>query len=178
LGRNLFELKASISDGLVNGLYNNFVMMDKAHIVTTIPVQTTIQVQDTIPVVFDLPLNQDTQVNLTQNTTINGATIYLNGAAVPIDIVLPAGTPLQINLDLVVPVSQTVPINVSVPVNLTVPVDIALDQTDLHQPFVGLQGVLEPYRELMGVVPNSVEQVSLCNHWWSGWLCGIILGKP
>jgi hypothetical protein len=178
LGHHLFELKTIVSDGLVNGLYNNFVLMDKAHIVTTIPVETTIQVQDTIPVVFDLPLNQDTQVVLVQDTTINGATIYLNSAPVPIDITLPSGTPLQINLDLVVPVNQTVPVNLSVPITLQVPVDIALDQTDLHQPFVGLQGVVEPYRELMGTVPNSVEQVSLCKHWWSGWLCGIILGKP
>jgi hypothetical protein len=31
-----------------------------------------------------------------------------------------------------------------VPVNLIVPVDIALNQTELHDPFVGLRLVVEP----------------------------------
>ena len=92
--------------------------MDQAHIRTTITVSDTIQVKDTIPVVFDLPLSQKTEVTLTKNTPIKGATIYLNGQAVPLDLDLPPGTKLGIQLDLTVPVNQTVPVVLNVPVNL------------------------------------------------------------
>ena len=160
LGRQLFFLKEDVvSDQLINGLYDNFVLMDKAHIKTTITVSDTIQVKDTIPVVFDLPLAQKTVVTLTEDTPIKGATIYLNGQPVPLDLNLPPGTELSIQLDLTVPVNQTVPVVLNVPVNLQVPVDIALDKTELHQPFVGLQQVLSPFRKLLGEVPDSWSKV-------------------
>ena len=160
LGRQLFFLKEDVvSEQLINGLYDNFVLMDKAHIKTTITVSDTIQVKDTIPVVFDLPLAQETVVTLTEDTPIKGATIYLNGQPVPLDLNLPPGTKLSIQLDLTVPVNQTVPVVLNVPVNLQVPVDIALDKTELHQPFVGLQQVLSPFRKLLGEVPDSWSKV-------------------
>jgi hypothetical protein len=156
LGRQLFFLKETVvSDQLINGLYDNFVLMDQAHIRTTITVSDTIQVKDTIPVVFDLPLSQKTVVTLTEKTPIKGATIYLNNAAVPLDLDLPAGTKLGINLNLTVPVNQMLPVTLNVPVNLTVPVDIPLDQTELHKPFVGLQQVLAPFRNLLADVPAT-----------------------
>lgn len=160
LGRQLFFLKETVvTDKLVNGLYDNFVLMDQAHIRTTITVSDTIQVQDTIPVVFDLLLAQKTEVTLTKSTPIQGATIYLNGVAVPLDLDLPPGTKLGINLDLVVPVNQVVPVVLNVPVNLQVPVDIALNQTELHEPFVGLQEVLAPFRNLLADVPDAWSDV-------------------
>jgi len=156
LGRQLFFLKETVvSDQLINGLYDNFVLMDQAHIRTTITVSDTIQVKDTIPVVFDLPLSQKTTVVLTEKTPIKGATIYLNNAAVPLDLDLPAGTRLGINLNLTVPVNQMLPVTLNVPVNLTVPVDIPLDKTELHKPFVGLQQVLAPFRNLLADVPAT-----------------------
>ena len=79
IGRQLFMLKTAIDKQLLTGLYDNFALMDQAHIVTTISVETTIQVQDTIQVVFDLPLNQDTEVVLTQDTPIDDVSILLNG---------------------------------------------------------------------------------------------------
>ena len=160
LGRQLFFLKTTVvSDQLINGLYDNFVLMDKAHIKTTITVSDTIQVKDTIPVVFDLPLSQKTIVTLTESTPIKGATIYLNGQPVPLDLDLPPGTKLGIELNLTVPVNQTVPVVLNVPVNLTVPVDIALNKTELHEPFVGLQQVLSPFRKLLGDVPDKWSEV-------------------
>ena len=144
LGRQIFAIKGMVSGQLIDGLYDNFLAMDQAHIVTTIEVVDTIQVQDTIPVVFDLRLNQQTQVVLTQDTPVINATIFLNGQAVPLDLVLRKGTPLNIALDLTVPVSQTIPVVLNVPVKLKVPVDIALDQTDLHRPFTGLQDAYSP----------------------------------
>ncbi|HSO26676.1 MAG TPA: hypothetical protein VLS48_01305, partial [Anaerolineales bacterium] len=174
VSRELFTLKELVEDQLIGGLYSNFVKMDQANITTLITVedmikvQDTIMVQDTIPVVFDLPLNQETTVVLTSNAKVNGAQVNLNGAWVPTDIVLRKGTELNIRLNMTVPVSQTIPVNLTVPVDLDVPVklqvpvDIPLDQTELHEPFTGLQGVLRPYRELLGDLPSSWEETPVC----------------
>ncbi len=175
LGRQLFFLKSVIADQLVDGLHTNFVLMDQAHIMTTINVNDNIQVDDTIPVVFDLPINKDTEVVLVEDVPIYGATIYLNQVPVPLDILLPAGTALNISLDLVVPISQTVPVLLDVPVNLTVPVDIPLDQTQLHDPFVGLQGVVSPYQGLLKNLPESWEETPLCGP-WTRWICELLFG--
>jgi len=178
IGRQLFTLKTAIDEQLLTGLYDNFALMDQAHIITTISVETTIQVQDTIPVVFDLPLSQDTVVILTQNTPVDNVSIMLNGLWLPTNIILPAGTPLGINLDITVPVSQTVPVNLTVPVSLQVPVDIPLDQTELHEPFAGLQQVVAPYRLLLSNTPDSATEIDACQTWWGGWICRLVFGNP
>jgi hypothetical protein len=176
-GHNFFELKSMIAKGLVNGTYENLALMDKAHIVTSVPVNTSVQLQDTLPVAFDLPINQSTQLSLTQDTRITGAYIYLNNTAVLTDLTLPANTPIQANFDINIPVNTTVPLSITVPVAIQVPVDIAIDQTDLHQSIVGLQGVIEPYKTLMDSSFNSPKDFLMCNQWWSGWMCGIFFGK-
>jgi hypothetical protein len=176
-GHNIFALKAIIANGLVDGTSESLALMDKAHIVTTIPVETSVQLQDNLPVVFDLPINQTTQLSLVQDTRITGAYIYLNGTAVSTDLTLPAKTLVQANFDMTIPVDTSIPMSVTVPVSLQVPVDIAIEQTDLHQSIIGLQGVIEPYKAVMGSAFNSPKDFSLCNQWWSGWMCGIIFGK-
>jgi hypothetical protein len=176
LGRELFTLKRLIEHQLIGGLHSNFVKMDQAHIVTSIQVQDTIKVEDSIPVVFDLPLNQETTVVLTKDTPVKNATIFLNNSPVPLDIILRKGTPLNIALNLVVPVNQTVPVVLDVPVNLTVPVDIALAETDLHEPFTGLQDVVSPYQELLGDMPDSWNETPLCGP-LTGWMCEQYLGE-
>jgi hypothetical protein len=151
VGRELFVAK-SLVEGLVGGLHNNFVLMDQAHIKTTINVATT------IPVQFELPVKTNTTVVLTEDTTIKGAsvTLYTGGLYIenaPTDIILPAGTNLPIALDISVPVS------ISIPVQIPVDVDIPLNQTELHQPFVGLQQVVLPYKDLLNGLPNSWNAV-------------------
>lgn len=175
-GRHFFEVKALLTDGLVNGLSNNLALMDKAHIVTTVPVETTVHLQDNLPVVFDVPLKQNSQVVLTQDTVVD-ATTYINQALVPLEVTLPAGTPLQLNLDMTIPVSQSVPVDLNVPVSLLVPLDLAIDQTDLHQSIIGLQSTLEPYK-VLGSEFNSPKDFPFCTQWWSGWLCNVVFGKP
>jgi hypothetical protein len=177
-GNYFFEIKKIVGEGLVTGVSNNLALMDKAHIVTTVPVETTVQLQDNLPVVFDLPISQSTQLSLTKDTQISGAYIYLNNTPVLTDLTLPAGTPLQANLDMTIPVSQTVPVDITGTVSLLVPLDLAIDQTDLHQSIVGLQGAIEPYKVLLGSNFNSTEDFPLCNQWWSGWLCGVFFGQP
>ncbi len=182
LGRQLFTLKTMAADGLVDGMYTNFVKMDSAHISTTINVQDTIlvsdtlQVNDSIPVVFDLPLKQQTEVTLVEDTTIENTNINLNGSWVTLPIVLPKGSRLGIQLDLTVPVNQVVPVtlnvpvHLNVPVNLKVPVDIPLDQTQLHEPFVGLQNVVSPFRQMLSGLPGTIQDVPLCFP-GTNWLC-------
>jgi hypothetical protein len=177
VGHNLFELKAIVADGLVTPTSNNLELMDKAHIITMVPVETTVRLQDSLPVVFDLPIDKNLQLSTTEDTRISGAYIYLNNTAVETDLTLPARTPLQANFNLTIPVSTTVPVDLLVPVTVQVPVDIAVNQTDLHQSIVGLQGAIEPYQKLMGTSFNSPKDLAVCNNWMTGWLCSIVFGK-
>jgi hypothetical protein len=127
------------ASGLLGGLYLNFVKMDAASI------KTTIHVEKDIPVQFSLNVSGPTEVTLTRDVTINGALVTVNTGGLNINnaranIVLPKGTLLPINIEnLVVPVDKTVR------AILDVPVDIPLNHTELHEPFVGLQKVVEPY---------------------------------
>ncbi len=176
-GRNFFGMKTQVAKGLINSTSENLALMDKAHIVTSVPVQTNIQIQDELPVNFKLPVNQVTQVLLAQDTRITGAYIYLNNTPVLTDLTLPARTPIQVSMNMVVPVETNVPISMTVPVSMQVPVDIALDQTDLHQSIIGLQGAIEPYKTLFDSSYNSPGDFPICNQWWSGWMCAVVFGN-
>lgn len=154
LGSQVFSLKRMLSDQLIGGLYQNFQLMDEARITASIPVDAS------VPAKFKLPLDTETTVVLSQDTRIDGARVSLvtGGLSInnaPADIVLPAGTRLPIFLKLSVPVNQ------KIPVKLNVDVDIPLNQTDLHEPFVGLQGVVQPYYQLLNETPNSWQE-ALC----------------
>jgi len=133
---------------LLGGLYNNFVLMDEANI------RTNIHVEKEIPVQFSLNVSGPTDVTLRQAVTIDGALVTVTTGGLNIvnaraRIVLPEGTVLPVNIqNLVVPVDQKV---LAV---LDVPVDIPLNQTELHEPFVGLQKVVEPWYCLME--PNAL----------------------
>ncbi len=157
LGSQLFALKQIVSGQLIEGLYQNFVLMDQAHIRTVIPVRN-----QTVRANFTLHIQTPTTVRLSQDTLLSNAQVLrLNTGGLtiynaPADIVLKAGSELPIVLDLEVPVDQEIPIN------LDVQVDIPLKDTDLHQPFTGLQQVLLPYREMLAGTPNS----------WAEALCG------
>jgi len=155
----LFDLNRIVEYDLIGGLHDNFVRMDAAHIKTTIQVEDTIQVVDTIPVVFDLPLQQSTTVTLTKDVSIPNTIVYLNGIPVYTTVVLPVGTPLDISLNLTVPVSTTIPVTLNVPVSLEVPVDIPLNQTELHEPFVGLRDVVLPFRDMFAGLPDSWQEL-------------------
>ena len=129
----------SQASGLLGGLYTNFVKMDQASI------RTNIHVEKDIPVQFSLNVSGPTNVTLSQPVTIDGALVTvqtggLNITGARATIVLPQGVVLPINIEnLVVPVDQ------QVPAILDVPVDIPLNQTELHEPFVGLQEVVKPW---------------------------------
>jgi hypothetical protein len=142
--------------GLLGGLYTNFVKMDQANI------KTNIHVEKEIPVQFTLNVSGPTNVMLSQDVTIDGALVTVQTGGLNITnaratIVLPQNTVLPINIEnLVVPVDQKV---LAV---LDVPVDIPLDQTELHEPFTGLQQVVKPWYCL--VQPNAImNNVQVCS---------------
>jgi hypothetical protein len=143
------------ASGLLGGLYTNFVKMDEAHI------EADIEVNDQIPVEFTLQVSGPTNVTTTQPVTIRGATVNVSTGGLTIrdanaTIILPAGVTLPITIEqLVVPVDQDVPVELDVPVN------IPLRETDLHEPFVGLQEVIRPWYCL--IQPNAmIDERRVC----------------
>ena len=92
-------------------------------------------------------------------------------AVAPADIVLPVGLELPISLDI------TVPVDAEVPVVLQVPVNIPLSQTELHEPFVGLQEVVAPYQGLLGDLPDAWLETPFCQG-WLGKACIVIFNLP
>lgn len=148
----IFQIKNGILEPLIDGLHANFVGLDSAVI------ERTIQVEDEIPVVFDLPLNQQTNVVLTQDVPIAAnATFTLPGGGGMIngrvDIVLPTGLILPVQLNMVVPVDTNLPI--SLPVDVSIP----LNETQLHEPFDNLRGLLEPYVRILDHLPSTWDEV-------------------
>jgi hypothetical protein len=95
-------------------------------------------------------LTQDTNL---PNTNVSLSTGGLTITNAPANITLPAGTLLPIALDI------TVPVSAMVPVQIPVQVDIPLEQTQLHEPFVGLQNVVKPYQDLLVKLPSSWNDV-------------------
>ena len=152
LGNQLFTIKETLTSEVFGGLYYNFLLMDQAEI------NTSIDVEDSLPVQFDLTLNQQTTVVLSEDTQIDGVRVTvvtggLNIIDAPASIMLPEGTELPVNLNLTVPVDQ------QIPVALTVPVVIPLSDTELHEPFVGLQEVISPYYLGLIEMPNTWKEL-------------------
>ena len=163
LAQQLFALKKLVGQNLIGGLYENFILMDRAHITTNITVE------ETIPVQFDLPISQQIIVVLTDDTVIRNALVgVLSG---PTTVTLPAGTRLPIQLDL------TVPVNTTIPIKINVPVDIPLEDTELHQPFTGLQGVLGPYYWMLQPGIKSTSDIEACENMLINWFCNSFFSK-
>lgn len=123
--------------GLLGGLYTNFVKMDQATIAANIPVDAT------LPLNIVVPVQATTRITLAEPAVIPNAHVRINTGALNIDadaqITLPANTPFMVNLDFPLTVQNTIPVHLDVPVN------IPLNQTQLHEPFVGLQLVVKPW---------------------------------
>jgi hypothetical protein len=145
----LFQITTGIAEPLVDGLYTDFAGLNESQI------ETNVVVDDTIPIDFDLTLDETTTVTLAEAAVINNvpAQFEITGGGGSIsgtvDITLPQGTPLTIDLSLLVPVEQTIP------VVLNVPVDIALQDTQLSIPFTNLGNLLEPYVKLLDNLPQT-----------------------
>jgi len=153
----LGQLQATAGDtgaSLLGGLYTNFEKMDRATIVATIPVDAQIPLNITVPV------QKTTQIILAEEARISRARVRINTANLdidaPADVTLPAGTPLMVTLDFALQVQNTVP------VHLDVPVRIPLAQTELHEPFVGLQQVVKPFYCLLEPNAQALDGHLVC----------------
>lgn len=148
----IFEINQLVEYDLLGGLHTNFKKLNDARIVADVPVD------DEIPISFTLPLEQETDVVLSDDVTIEAvpAVFVIDGGGGTItgtvDIVLPKDTILPVKLDLDVPVDQQIPIS------LTVGVDIPLNETELSEPFTGLEEVVNPYVELLDALPDDLGQ--------------------
>lgn len=145
----IFQIKNGIAEPLIDGLHSNFVGLNESQI------QTNVVVNDEIPINFDLTVSDVTTVTLAEPVFIGNMPAQFNitggGGSITgtVDITLPRGTPLTIDLTLLVPVEQ------QIPVVLNVPVDIALKETQLSIPFTNLRDLLEPYVRALDNLPSD-----------------------
>ena len=144
----LQSLQGSVTEigtSVLGGMYSNFEKMDRATIKTVIPVDAQ------VPLNLTVPVRTTTQIILAESVAIpntyveiKSSTFTLNSAA---RVTLPAGTPLMVELNFDLPVEATIPVHLEVPVN------IPMADTELHEPFVGLQRVVQPWYCM--VEPNA-----------------------
>ena len=136
----LLSMRSAVTDAvngqsasLIGGLYDNFVRLDKATISRTIPVDAK------IPLDLTVPVQTRTTILLSEPTVIHSPRVFIQTGGLTLNapalVTLPANQPLLVDLNFNLPVRTTVP------VHLDVPVSIPLWETELHGPFVGLQGV-------------------------------------
>jgi hypothetical protein len=153
----LVGLQLTVNDqvsGLLGGLYGNFVKMDQATISTNIAVQAPIALDFRVPVDRSRPTGLITEIELASDIEIGNVRVQINQPGTqfkldsPATITLPARTKLPVYIQ-----AFDIPVQNTVPINLNVPVNIPLNQTQLHEPFRGLQQVVEPYYCL--VEPNA-----------------------
>jgi hypothetical protein len=164
LAARIHTLQTTLN-GLLGGLYDNFVRMDRSYITTTI------QVDDMpIPLDFTLPVVQDsTNVTLTQDVTVRNAYVVIDtgqlSISAPATVKLPAGTTLPVSLRMDVPVQTTVYMDLQVPVNIELARANSSDPAiaNLHTAFLGLQDTIGPLYCLLK--PSAMDYLSqpLCD---------------
>lgn len=136
---------SNIGASVLGGMYTNFEKLDRATIKTVIPVDAQ------IPLDINVPVQTTTQITLAEAVIIPNAQVVIATGGLNINsnarVTLPAGTPLMVNLDFNLPVQTTIPVHLEVPVN------IPMADTELHEPFVGLQRVVQPWYCM--VEPNA-----------------------
>jgi hypothetical protein len=123
-GYNVAELQDVVND------------LQDATIVYTVPLDTR------LPIEIDVPINEQTIVTLTEPVPLSvpAAILFPGGGGnlnANVNITLPQGLPLAIQLDF------SVPLRTSVPVVLDVPVNIPLRETELGPQFARLGAVVE-----------------------------------
>lgn len=147
----LYPIKNGIAEPLIDGLHASFVGLDRAVIDRIIPVR------EEIPVQFTLPLEQNTTVVLTSPVPLQASAQFVlpgGGGTINgnVSIVLPSGLQLPVALDL------DVPVDTMLPVSLDVRAVIPLSETQLHDPFVRLRDLLEPFVRALDNLPGNPEE--------------------
>jgi hypothetical protein len=148
------SIDVTMVNKLLSGLYSNFEKLDRATIRTTIPVDAQ------IPLDISVPVQTTTQITLADTVVIPNAQVVINTGGLNINsnarVTLPAGTPLNVNLNF------DLPVQTSIPVHLEVPVNIPMAETELHEPFVGLQDVVQPLYCLVDPNATNLDVQLIC----------------
>lgn len=152
LGGTLLNVRG-FAYGNVAELRDVVQQLQAAHIKTTIPLNQPLPLKGLGVVV---PVSQEPTVTLVEPVPLSlaGADIDLGNGnrlrANNINLVLPAGTPLKIKLNMQIPLDD-----VTIPIKLDVPVDIAMAETELAPQFRRLGNVVDrlvyPARDLLGM---------------------------
>lgn len=144
----------NIGTELLSGLFTNFEKMDRATIKIVIPVDAQ------IPLDIIVPVQTTTQIILAEAVDIPNAYVQIITGAINIDstarVILPAGTPLLINLNF------DLPVQASIPIHLEIPVNIPIAETELHEPFLGLQEVVRPLYCLLESDATNLDGQAIC----------------
>jgi hypothetical protein len=144
----------SMASKFLGGLYANFEKLDRATIRASIPVDAQ------IPLDISVPVQTTTQITLADSVVIPNAQVVINTGGLNINsnarVTLPAGTPLNVNLNF------NLPVQTSIPVHLDVPVVIPMTETELHEPFVGLQEVVQPIYCLVDPKATNLDEQLIC----------------
>ena len=144
----------TMANKFLGGLYANFEKLDRATIRATIPVDAQ------IPLDISVPVQTTTQITLAESVAIPNAQVVINTGGLNINsnarVTLPAGTPLSVNLNF------NLPVQTSIPVHLDVPVVIPMTDTELHEPFVGLQDVVQPIFCLVNPNATNLDAQLIC----------------
>jgi len=152
--QNLQGTASNIGASVLGGMYSNFEKMDRATIKTVIPVDAQ------IPLDISVPVQTTTQITLAETVNIPNAQVVINTGGLNINsnarVTLPAGTPLMVNLNFNLPVQTTIPVHLEVPVN------IPMAETELHEPFVGLQEVVRPWYCIVEPNAFSLNGQAIC----------------
>lgn len=152
--QSLTGTASNIGASVLGGMYSNFEKMDRATIKTVIPVDAQIPLDITVPV------QTTTQITLAESVNIPNAQVVINTGGLNINsnarVTLPAGTPLTVNLNFELPVQATIPVHLEVPVN------IPMAETELHEPFVGLQEVVRPWYCMVEPNAFSLNGQAIC----------------
>lgn len=150
----LQDTAGNISSSLVGGLYSNFEKMDRAAI------KTVISVDAQTPLNITVPVQTTTQIILAEAVEIPNAYVRIITGAINIDstalVILPAGALLMVTLNFDLPVQAAIPIHLEAPVN------IPMAETELHEPFVGLQEVIRPLYCLIEPEASNLDGQAIC----------------
>jgi hypothetical protein len=148
------DVDITMLNKLLGGLYSNFEKLDRATIKTVIPVDAQ------IPLDISVPVQTTTQITLAESVVIPNAQVVINTGGLNINsnarVTLPAGTPLSVNLNF------NLPVQTSIPVHLDVPVNIPMKDTELHEPFVGLQDVVRPLYCMVDPSASNLDGQLIC----------------
>ena len=150
------------TSSLIGGLYTNFVKMDEATIAANIPVDATIPLNINVPVTIT---GATADIKLISPAVIQNAHVLISEGGVNINanatVTLPKDTQLTVEINTI-GTPFNLPVQAEIPVSLNVPVNIPLKNTELHEPFTGLQQVVRPLYCL--VEPNAlVNNVQICS---------------